>query len=223
MADRYLDAKFVRDVLKGEPQDAAQVAQGLVDAMRSGRLPDAADAELINGFPLIDPMRDEIVPTDLPWLLDALRPDGDQQTALLVSLLRAHGESALIQERLRNLWGSATPYMRTQLFWRILDDPALPDVWHEQLLEFVLSAWDTFQGSGAKFMGPDSQMVLIRALERIGDPTFPPSKKWAYACSGAGASDCPAALRGFLVLCAGSDDPRMKRTGDLLLRKLFPG
>lgn len=109
--------------------------------------------------------------------------------------------------------------MRTQLLWRILDDPTLPMEWHNRLFQFVLAEWDTFQASSVKFLGPSHELVIIRALERYGDPSFPTEKKWAYLCSGAGATSYAKAARALLAIGQQCTDPFIRNVANTLLAR----
>lgn len=123
-------------------------------------------------------------------------------------------------KKMRELWLGASPYVRSHLLWRLLDDEELPSAWHSQLFEFVLQNWHTFRGSVVQFLGPDDEHVVIRALERYGDPSFPRSKKWAYLCSVACASNYPDAIRALLSIGLESNEPFTRQVAQTLVGRL---
>jgi len=63
--------------------------------------------------------------------------------------------------------------------WRILDDPALPGEWHQQLFAFVLANWTTFNNVSLKFLG-DRETVVLEVLKRLQDRSSPPSKRFCW-------------------------------------------
>lgn len=203
--------------------DTGYVVKCVVAKMRGGAVPTPTESELLNSVPMIDLMRKEITVEDLNWIWPIIAEHSDQRFGFYISLLRLHAERPDVQTRLQDIWGGSSPYMRTQLFWRILDDPNLPADWHERLFAFVLQEWDTFHRSGAKFLGTDQELVIIRALERYGDQEWPQSKQWAYLCSAAGASKYPKAVKALLVIGTSNQDAFARKVASVLLGRLLQG
>ncbi len=56
------------------------------------------------------------------------------------------GVRALLTEKFE----TASPHLKTQLLWRLLNDPDLPHATHRNLFDFVTSEWDTFTAEVAR-------------------------------------------------------------------------
>jgi hypothetical protein len=181
------------------------LASAVIEKLRTGARPTEKDADGLNRLPFVDVLRATVKETDLPWIWDGIQPDGDEQTGLCLSLLRRWTGEVAVQERLRNLWQQATPFVRAHLLWRILDDSGLPEQWHEQLFGFVLDSWTDFHAVSAKFLGP-KERILVTAIKRLADPAFPASKHWSYFCRVPGQTEDPVGERAFLTLGCGSAD-----------------
>lgn len=227
MPKRYLETEFVRSALTATGVDFARatpaiVAACVVERFRKGSMPSAEECERLNGPPLIDEIRKAITSEDLAWIWDNIEPAGNQKAAFCVSMLRLHCENAEVQACLKKLWSKAKPYVRTHLLWRILDDPSLGPEWHLRLFEFVLDQWDIFQAGAKAFTGSTDEEVLVRALERFGDASFPETKMWAYLCTAAGAVDRrPNSVRAILDLGSHSPDGNTRHVASTLRSRLF--
>lgn len=188
--------------------------------MRNGHFPGNAEADWLNRFPLIDALRTRVQETDVQRLLGIVE-DGDGPSAgFALSLVRHYSTEPEVKTRIQARWESASPYLKCHLLWRLLDDPELPEAWHRKLFNFILEAWDTFRQTQIKFMGTP-QNVIPRALRRIGDPSFPESKKWAYLCCVPEVADDQIAARALVSLGLRSSDPFTQEVAKQLLNRFF--
>jgi hypothetical protein len=102
----------------------------------------------------------------------------------------------------------------------MLDDPNLPDAWHRRLFEFTVTEWSTFRDWNLTFYR-DGKSALLDICNRLGDPSFPPSKKWAYLCSIPEVVDDPHAARGLITLGRSLEAPYAREVADTLLNRFW--
>ena len=140
--------------------------------------------------------------------------------AFAVSLLRHFSLQPDVQPRIWARWESASTYLRCHLLFRILDDPALQVEWHRKLFNFVLDEWEVFNQVQIKFLG-SPENVISHVLRRIGDPSFPDSKTWAYLCTVPGLVEDKNVARALVGLGLNSTDPFTREVADQLLDRFF--
>lgn len=232
-SDRF-EREVADELLKGlseeagcvAPQAPADEAAGLgflsaavISYLRENR-PSEDDADLLNRLPLIDRLRGQVREENIPHLLDVVETESGAVAALYLSLLRSATSKPEVQRRLRARWDSADAFLRAHLMWRLLDDPELPPAWHRELFNFVLDNWAEFHEVSLRFLGtPDT--VVTRALLRIADPSFPPTKKWAYLCRVPEVASDKAAARALVELGAIMPNPFTREVASVLLKRFF--
>jgi hypothetical protein len=203
------------------------VANAILAQMRSGVQPPEQDCAALNRFrvhdvlrPHIDSLRSRVADNDLPWLLDLVKQDSPQLAAFGLSLLRPFCKQADVQERLRARWHNAKPFMRQHLLWRLLDDPQLPGEWHRRIFDFIIrDDWQGFREVTATFCGTNEELI-VHVLRRLGDKTFPDSKKWVYLCRLAAGIDDVAVVRVLLGLGHLVGDPFAQEVTKVLLEEV---
>jgi hypothetical protein len=162
------------------------IASKLLEDLRSGCIPDKELAESIDALPQIDYVRSAVTRADLPGLFRMAQSFDRPIRGLALSLLRAYSNDQEVKEFLGRLWDERTDYdTRWFLMWRILDDPELEANMHRRVYTFVRENWDRWLCDCTRFHGgPDALLASLRS--RLKDPSFPPSKHWAYlaACLG---------------------------------------
>lgn len=196
------------------------VADAVVSYIRVGHLPTEEEADVLNRLPQINLLRTRIKEEDLAWVFDVLEKRSGEVAGLYLSFLRQYTKRPEVQARLRERWESAAPFLRAHLMWRILDDPDLPEEWHQRLFDFVLAEWSTFQQVSLKFLGTP-QTVVVQALKRIGDPSFPDSKKWAYLCRVPEVAEDQEAAKALVALGLQMKDPFTREVAQKLLDRFF--
>lgn len=196
------------------------VADVLIEYLRDGCQPTEREGDVLNRLPIIDAMRQQVTERDLTWIFEGLQRESGEVAGLYLSLLRKFTGDADVQQRLRDRWSTATPFLKAHLMWRILDDPDLPQEWHERLFAFVLEKWGTFQQVSLKFLGTP-QTVVTQALRRLGDPSFPASKKWAYLCRVPEVAEDREAARALLSLGRNMSDPFAQEVAGTLLKRFY--
>jgi hypothetical protein len=187
---------------------------------RSGYKFGLDEADQYNSTPFMLAVRPRVQESDLGWIFARLAEVSDARAGLYVGLLSKWVTTERVRTFLKSHWEIASPYVRSQLLWRMLDDPELSPEWHTTLFEFVLAEWEEFQTASRKFLGTAHELVLSRALERYADSAWPASKKWAYLCSALGASDYPGALKLVLRLGELSGDQFQAEVAARLHQKL---
>lgn len=197
------------------------LSRSVIEALRAGTVPSVLDSDLLNTFPLIDELRQLVEPSDLEWLLPVVCKRDDAIAAFYLSLLRRLSASSnQINDTLRSLWQKATPYYKSHLFWRILDEKDLPLEWHEELFAFTVAEWDVFSEVSHKFLA-NTKSVVVDMLHRIGDETFPDSKKWAYLCRAVALDSEPEATRALLQLGRTMPNQFTQRVAVDLLQRFY--
>lgn len=195
-------------------------AEAILESLRAGRRPSNDEAARLNALPLIDKLRSAVRESDVPWLLKEAERGSGGSAALCLSLLRSFSARPDVHQRLLARWRTANAFMRAHLMWRILDAKKLPRAWHDRLFRFTLNEWDTFQKVSAQFIGPPD-MILGQVLRRLGDPSFPDSKRWAYLCRlPEAAADQPAA-RALITIIQSSSDAFTRKVASALMRRFY--
>jgi hypothetical protein len=197
------------------------LADAVLEHLRRGAVPSEADADLLNRLPIIDWLRERVQRPDVEWLIRVIATQEGEFAGLCLSLLRKFDTGPAIQSVLQQRWSGASAFLKAHLMWRILDDPKLPEQWHEELFSFILREQDVFHAVSLKFLGtPDT--VVEKARQRYEDPQFPQSKKWSYLCRVAGVAANPGEARRFLEVALSSLDPFTRRVATTLLNRFYP-
>jgi len=195
-------------------------ADAVVESLRQGHVPTEQDADWLNRLPIVDFLRSRMTEDDLRWLWPVIENESGERFGLHLSLLRMFTTRRDVQQRLQQRWQTADAFGKAHLIWRILDDPQLPEEWHRKLFRFVLGDWEEFQKVSLKFLGTPSNVVQ-QALKRIGDTSFPDSKKWAYLCRVPTVSDDPEAAKALVKLGLLMRDDFTREVAAELLNRFF--
>lgn len=156
------------------------VAGAILSSIRRGTMPGPEEAGTLDRRPLIDLLRDRVRDTDRDLLVKIVGERGDEVAGLAASLLRHEIDSELFDFYARR-WRGSPPYLKNRLMWRMLDYDELRPEWHHHFFEFVRQNWEVFREFNIVFYSGSG--VASRSIgERLGDPSFPRSKKWVYAC-----------------------------------------
>jgi len=195
-------------------------ADAIAHFLRQGHGPAEQEADWLNRLPIVDFLRSRMTEDDLRWIWPAIENESGERLGLHLSLLRMFTTRRDVQQRLQQRWQTADAFGKAHLIWRILDDPQLPEEWHRKLFLFVLGDWEEFQKVSLKFLGTPSNVVQ-QALKRIGDTSFPDSKKWAYLCRVPTVSDDPEAANALVNLGLLMRDQFTKEVAAELLNRFF--
>ena len=195
-------------------------ADAVAQFLRLGHVPTEQEADWLNRLPIVDLLRSRMTEDDLRWVWPAIENESGERLGLHLSLLRKFTTRQGVQQRLQQRWQTADAFGRAHLIWRILDDPQLPEEWHQKLFRFVLSDWEQFQKVSLKFLGTPSTVVQ-QTLKRIGDTSFPDSKKWAYLCRVPTVSDDSEAAKALVSLGLLMRDAFTKEVAAELLNRFF--
>jgi hypothetical protein len=193
-------------------------ADNLMNRLRSGYLPTEAEATAWNVEQTVHGLRGQITQSDLSWIMPSIAKGDDSRTAFYLALLQPLGAEPEVRAFLTERFESASPYLKAQLLWRLLDDAALSEAAHAMLFAFVMSNWELFQASCVAYLG-DGRQILQAVLRRFGE--CPASKRWVYLCCLPGYADDQQAVKGLLTITAASADAFMAKVADSLLERFF--
>lgn len=191
--------------------------QVLVARLRGGYRPTDEEVAVWNVAGTIDTLRNQITEADLAWISPLIRDDEGPRAAFYLALLKPLATNAGIRALLTQRFETASPYLKTQLLWRLLDDPDLPHAMHRTLFDFVTSEWDTFQGC-VSYLGPPSEAIHA-ALRRLAD--CPDTKRWIYLCCLPQYAADQSAVKGLLNIASGSADTFTAEVSRVLLERFF--
>jgi hypothetical protein len=104
--------------------------------------------------------------------------------------------------------------------WRILDDPQLPDEWHRTIFDFVIAEWETFSGVVRMFLG-GPKSIIPNVLRRLGDASYPESKKWINFCRLPEIAEDQEAAKALVSLGRLMPDPFCREVAEVLLQRFF--
>jgi hypothetical protein len=195
-------------------------ADAIIFHIRKGHQPKDNDSDRLNQVPLIDALRSRITADDLPWIMAVIEVESGSLAAFYLSLIKNFDTQSDIREILRHRWETATPYLRAHLMWRILDDPQLPEEWHRAVFNFVIAEWETFSEVVRKFLG-GPQSVIPNVLRRLGDASYPESKKWINFCRLPEIAEDQEAAKALVNLGRLMPDPFCKEVAEVLLQRFF--
>jgi hypothetical protein len=190
-----------------------------LNLLRSGYRPSDSEATSWNVAHSIDPLRSQIVDEDLAWIFPAITESRGVQAAFYIALLKPLATKSSVREFLVQRFETSDSYLKSQLLWRIADDPALPVSIHDALFAFVMSNWSLFQDSCVVgYLGNPSQ-VLQAALGRLAD--CPVTKQWLYLCCLPQYADDQLAVRGVLNIAASSTQEFTANVARALVHRFF--
>jgi hypothetical protein len=198
------------------------VAEAVTARMRDGDGPKGYVAGYLDCIPLIDSLRQNVTKDDVPGLIKVTKEQQGQTAGLAVSLLRRYVNEPKVKDCLTERWATADPYLKNRIMWRLLDDPNLPQEWHRRIYEFITAEWGTFSEFNRSFFG-EGKVGVLNLLARIGDPSFPATKKWVYLCCVPVVIDNRDAAKGVLTLCQALDDTFAREVAEDLMRRSLPG
>lgn len=194
------------------------VAGAVLAHLRSGRRPTETEAVELTRLPVVAGLRAGIEPKDKDWVV-ALVSESGNKAKLGVALIKNLAKNNDVQDLLRARFDAADATLRSWLFWKILDDPKLPQEWHQRLFKFAIDEWDIFRVATLDHFGTPDQVRPL-ALGRIADASIPPSKQWANLLCLIVAPD-QAAAKAVILLCRASWNDFGKSVADELLEKFF--
>jgi hypothetical protein len=196
------------------------VSDAILSYLRTGHQPKDEDANRLNQVPLIDLLRSRITTGDVSWITAVVAADSGSLAALYLSLIKNFDTRSDIKDILRHRWETANPYLRAHLMWRILDDPQLPEEWHRAIFNFVIAEWATFSEVVRKFLG-GPKSVIPNVLRRLGDASYPESKKWINFCRLPEIAEDQEAAKALVSLGRFMPDPFCKEVAEVLLQRFF--
>jgi hypothetical protein len=147
--------------------------------LRSGYYPTEAEALAWNTAENTHLLRSEITEADLEWIVPRIQEDEGPRASFYSALLQPLATNPEVRKFLSQRFETASPYLKAQLLWRLLDDAALPNATHIKLFEFVISDWELFQSSCVAYLGNPS-VIVQAALGRLAE--CPASRRWIYLC-----------------------------------------
>ncbi len=197
------------------------VADAIIAHLRNGNYPTDEEAVFLDRIPIIDLLRQRVFETDFPFLLDAIKRDSGPAAGFACSLLRKYAQQEQVKSLFQVRWASATTFLKNRLIWRLLDDPDLSQEWHKSLRDFVFDEWASFRDFNLKFLGTSHQGIC-NIISRIGDPSFPKSKKWIYLCCIPTVVESREAAQALLNMGKSLSDPFARETAEEVLQRFLP-
>ncbi len=196
------------------------VADAIIVYIREGHYPSDESAVFLDRLPLIDALRQRIGEDDVPWLLSLVENESGPAAGLACTLLRKHIHQQEVKNCLETRWNTANPYLRNRLLWRMLDDPNLSREWHRRLFNFVLEEWDMFRDFNLMFY-EGSLKAVSRILSRLGDTSYPDSKKWIYFCCVPDVVEDRRAAKTLINIGLSANDEFTREVAEVLLERFF--
>jgi ABC-type methionine transport system ATPase subunit len=198
------------------------MAEGIYARFRKSprEFPDEDHSDEYNQRPIIDHLRKLTTPADLEWIKAGISEERVKLSGLLISLLESFDKTPEIHGFLIQAWKTASPTLRAQLLWRILDMPSLPEAFKQELFDFVLREWEIFNRAAAKFLAKNAS-VIDQVRERLADPRWP-HKKWLYLCRVVQPEPDRTAVQQLLRQHLGDPDDFTQKVAQTLLQKFFP-
>jgi hypothetical protein len=203
------------------------IIRAVMAYIREGNRPDETSADYLNRVPIIDALRKEITKDDLnEWLRETIKMVEGEVAGFYLSLLKIYStsEDAIISREINEFlckqWEDANPFLKAHLMWRILDYDKLSQEWHRKIFKFVFENWDTFKSVSAKFLGTP-QTIVNEALNRLGDFSYPESKKWATLCRVPEVTDNEDAAHSLVKLGLLMKDEFTREVAGALLERFY--
>ncbi|XOV87598.1 MAG: hypothetical protein ACFHX7_22030 [Pseudomonadota bacterium] len=160
------------------------VLQSLIDQMKT-EAPETQDDLFLALYqrPIIDHLRKVTTEKDVQRIIDEIQSQpSDAAQQLLFSLLRNWDHLQVTQDLyLQHFRTTHSDKVKHSILWRLLDNPELPQAFHEEIFDFIRSDWSHFHEVIVHFYG--RQGIKQAITERLADPSFPTSKRWAYIAS----------------------------------------
>jgi hypothetical protein len=157
---------------------------------------------------------------DCDWIRTTISEDRIKLSGLLISLLEPFDRTPEVHAFLMRMWKTASPDLKSQLIWRILDMPSLPNTVKQDLFDFILAEWEIFNCAAAKFLAKNAS-VIDQVRERLNDPRWP-EKKWIYLCRAVQPEPDRTAVRQLLLEHSnGRADGFTRHVANVLLHRFF--
>jgi hypothetical protein len=199
------------------PRVSMDEGRALVARLRGGYEPTDAELSAWTVADTIDILRGDITEADLTWIAARIADERGARGAFFLALSKPLATKPEIKSLLASRFETADARLRTELLWRLLDDPGLPDETHRRLFEFVTSEWDAFKVS-LPYLGAPSQ-ILEAALRRIAE--CPRGKRWIYLCCLPEYAADQQAVTGLLALACTSDDGFLAHVARVLMERFY--
>src|ERR1044072_3838692 len=195
------------------------LADAIICSLRRGELPTPEESEEIDSRPVIDGLRCKVEVQDVAWLLELGKGRTGATPGLATSLLRNHIADPRVLECFEARWEGAEPYVKNRLMWRLLDRTQATEWWRDRFLRFVLDEREIFRTFNHSFYGNGTEGIY-NLLSRLGDTSFPDSKRWVYLCCLPDVLEDRSAVKSLLSLGLSSADRFERGVAGELLRRL---
>ena len=192
--------------------------EDVLDRLRGGYRPTEAEAGQWNMASTVDRLRRQLGEPDLKWILPVIAETDGTTAAFYLALLQPFATKGDVRNLLARRFETAGPYLKSQLLWRLLDDPDLPAAMHETLFRFVMADFNGFQSATVGYFGSPAG-ILPAALRRMADG--PPSKRWIYLCCLPQYADDQYAVKGLLAIGADSAERFTAQVARTLMEQFF--
>jgi hypothetical protein len=201
-------------------RDSKVTAEAIYKYMREGNDPEPDASYYMDKKPLIDNLRKLVTEDDIDWILELSKCRSDITAGFAISLLRHQVTQRRVEAYLKNRWDSASTYLKNRIMWRLLDVPGLTETWHHIFIEFIFKHWDTFNEFNKNYFG-QFPVSLLNLLSRLGDPSFPTTKKWIYFCCIPGLVSDKYAVTALMDTAAANNDALTKKARDAIMERFF--
>ncbi len=166
------------------------LAEKVVDDLRSNCFVDKELAIELNKQPYIDELRTKVEDTDINILVKIA--DSKLYSAvggLAVTMIQGGARNKKVKELLLRHWKEDNDFeCKNYIMFRLLDDPKLDILMHEEIYNFVMDNLDQWINQQVKWITGRDKIVAF-AKGRINNSDFPETKNWVYLCDCLGASD----------------------------------
>jgi hypothetical protein len=190
----------------------------MVERLRGGYRPSEDEASDWNVAVTMHGLRHQVGEPDLRWILPLVAEEDGPRAAFYLALLQPFSTRDDVRQLLSQRFETTSPYLKSQLLWRLLDDPDLPHATQARLFEFVMSDFAFFQKACVEYLGTPAA-ILPAALGRIAD--CPPTKRWIYLCCLPQYAEDQHAVAGLLTIAAGSADGFTALVARTLIGRFF--
>ena len=205
----------------GEFLRSPYTANAVLSSLRQGDQPADAEAVLLDRTPLVDEIRERVKDTDITRLATLLESESAHVAGLAASLLKRFGQDPVVIALYESAWKRASPYLKSRLLWRLMDNRDKAEEMHDELFNFVVSEWCTFRDFNLKFFG-EANEATASILARLASEKEGPHKKWLYLCSIPEVVPDPEMAHGLVQMGKAMNFPHMKETTENLLGRFWP-
>ena len=166
------------------------LAKKVVGDLRSNRFVDEELALELNKQPYIDELRIKVEDTDIDLLVKIADSKLYSSVGgLAVTMIQGGARNKKVKELLLRHWKEDNDFeCKNYIMFRLLDDPKLDILMHEEIYNFVMDNLDQWINQQVKWINGRDKIVEF-AKGRINNPDFPETKNWVYLCDCLGASD----------------------------------